>query len=124
MAACCAAGALLPVPPPPPLPPPAQPAEGAAPHPPQRVWEATFCGRPCIIKQRFSKKYRHPALDKKLTVSRLKQVQRLRRSAAGEGALHSRPWLTAPAQRSLHSRLVRAKFARNGVLGPRRSLTC
>jgi tRNA A-37 threonylcarbamoyl transferase component Bud32 len=39
------------------------------------VWETTFCGRPCIIKQRFSKKYRHPALDRKLTVARLKQVR-------------------------------------------------
>lgn len=43
----------------------------------QRVWESTFCGHPCIIKQRFSKKYRHPALDRKLTVTRLKQVRTL-----------------------------------------------
>ena len=42
---------------------------------PQRVWEATFCGRLCIIKQRFAKKYRHPSLDRKLTVSRLKQAR-------------------------------------------------
>ncbi|GBF90632.1 hypothetical protein Rsub_03204 [Raphidocelis subcapitata] len=50
-----------------------------------RVWETTFCGRPCIVKQRFSKKYRHPALDRKLTVTRLKQEARsvLRARKAG-----------------------------------------
>lgn len=41
---------------------------------PQRVWEAEFLGRPAIVKQRFSKQYRHPALDAKLTMARLKQV--------------------------------------------------
>lgn len=40
----------------------------------QRVWEGRFLGRPTIVKQRFSKKYRHPQLDVKLTVSRLKQA--------------------------------------------------
>lgn len=50
-----------------------------------RVWETTFCGRSCIVKQRFSKKYRHPALDKKLTATRLKQEARsvLRARKAG-----------------------------------------
>ncbi|KIZ06718.1 TP53 regulating kinase [Monoraphidium neglectum] len=50
-----------------------------------RVWETTFCGQPCIVKQRFSKKYRHPALDKKLTATRLKQEARsvLRARKAG-----------------------------------------
>ena len=40
----------------------------------QRVFETQFLGRPTIIKQRFSKQYRHPTLDAKLTTSRLKQV--------------------------------------------------
>ena len=40
----------------------------------QRVFETQFLGRPAIIKQRFSKQYRHPTLDAKLTTSRLKQV--------------------------------------------------
>ena len=40
----------------------------------QRVWEGSFLARPTIVKQRFSKKYRHPLLDAKLTVARLKQV--------------------------------------------------
>jgi len=41
----------------------------------QRVWETTFCSRPTLVKERFSKKYRHPLLDVKLTVTRLKQVR-------------------------------------------------
>lgn len=36
-----------------------------------RVFESTFVGRKCIIKERFSKKYRHPTLDAKLTIKRL-----------------------------------------------------
>jgi len=40
----------------------------------QRVFRVQFLGRPTIIKQRFSKKYRHPALDAKLTSLRLKQA--------------------------------------------------
>lgn len=36
-----------------------------------RVFESTFAGRKSIIKERFSKKYRHPLLDSKLTLKRL-----------------------------------------------------
>ncbi|XP_011621659.1 EKC/KEOPS complex subunit bud32 isoform X1 [Amborella trichopoda] len=36
-----------------------------------RVFESTFMGRRSIIKERFSKKYRHPTLDSKLTLKRL-----------------------------------------------------
>lgn len=36
-----------------------------------RVFESTFVGRRSIVKERFSKKYRHPTLDSKLTVKRL-----------------------------------------------------
>lgn len=45
--------------------------------PPQRVWEGCFLERSAIVKQRFNKKYRHPLLDAKLTVSRLKQAGHL-----------------------------------------------
>jgi len=40
----------------------------------QRIWEGVYLGRPAILKQRFSKRYRHPALDTRLTQSRLRQV--------------------------------------------------
>ncbi|XP_056693573.1 uncharacterized protein [Spinacia oleracea] len=36
-----------------------------------RVFKSTFVGRKCIVKERFSKKYRHPTLDSKLTLKRL-----------------------------------------------------
>ncbi|KAJ1687348.1 hypothetical protein LUZ63_018738 [Rhynchospora breviuscula] len=36
-----------------------------------RVYLSSFVGRKCIVKERFSKKYRHPILDSKLTVKRL-----------------------------------------------------
>ncbi|XP_027079768.1 uncharacterized protein [Coffea arabica] len=36
-----------------------------------RVFESAFVGRRSIIKERFSKKYRHPSLDSKLTLKRL-----------------------------------------------------
>jgi hypothetical protein len=40
----------------------------------QRVYKTAFCGRPCIVKERFSKKYRHEQLDAMLTKRRLYQV--------------------------------------------------
>ncbi|RYR37857.1 hypothetical protein Ahy_A09g042769 [Arachis hypogaea] len=36
-----------------------------------RVFESNFVGRRSVIKERFSKKYRHPTLDIKLTLRRL-----------------------------------------------------
>ncbi|MED6112094.1 hypothetical protein PIB30_058621 [Stylosanthes scabra] len=36
-----------------------------------RVFESNFVGRRSVIKERFSKKYRHPTLDSKLTLRRL-----------------------------------------------------
>ncbi|XP_058096624.1 uncharacterized protein LOC131242172 isoform X1 [Magnolia sinica] len=36
-----------------------------------RVFESTFLGKRSIVKERFSKKYRHPLLDSKLTLKRL-----------------------------------------------------
>lgn len=36
-----------------------------------RIFESTFLGRRSIVKERFSKKYRHPVLDSKLTLKRL-----------------------------------------------------
>lgn len=40
----------------------------------QRVYESTFLGKKAIVKERFSKKYRHPILDVKLTQKRLAGV--------------------------------------------------
>ena len=38
-----------------------------------RLFETTFLGRPCLVKERFKKSYRHPVLDEKLTNKRLAQ---------------------------------------------------
>ena len=74
--ASCSPNAMqpLPAPTPPQLPPP---------HLLQRVWEGTFLGRPAIVKQRFSKQYRHPQLDAKLTAARLKSVSDWAAGSAG-----------------------------------------
>ncbi|GAB4841628.1 hypothetical protein Ancab_022342 [Ancistrocladus abbreviatus] len=36
-----------------------------------RIFTSSFVGRKCIVKERFSKMYRHPSLDSKLTLKRL-----------------------------------------------------
>lgn len=41
----------------------------------QRLFHRVYLGRPAVIKQRFSKKYRHPTLDAKLTSRRLTGVR-------------------------------------------------
>ncbi|ORX73197.1 TP53-regulating kinase-like protein [Linderina pennispora] len=41
-----------------------------------RIYKTEFEGKPAIAKQRFSKKYRHPELDHKLTKGRLNQEAR------------------------------------------------
>ncbi|XP_021899998.1 TP53-regulating kinase [Carica papaya] len=41
-----------------------------------RVFESHFVGRKSIVKERFSKKYRHPSLDSKLTLKRLNAESR------------------------------------------------
>ncbi|XP_071957981.1 EKC/KEOPS complex subunit TP53RK-like [Antedon mediterranea] len=41
-----------------------------------RVYEGEFGGRSVIVKERFSKKYRHPTLDEKLTKKRMTQEAR------------------------------------------------
>ena len=38
-----------------------------------KLYEANFFGRPCIVKERFSKRYRLPEIDAKLTRKRVSQ---------------------------------------------------
>ncbi|KAK3085672.1 hypothetical protein FSP39_006944 [Pinctada imbricata] len=46
-----------------------------------KLYSATFHGRPCIVKERFKKSYRHPSLDQSLTNQRIKsEVRALLRS--------------------------------------------
>ena len=37
-----------------------------------KLYKANFYGKPCIVKERFTKSYRHPILDKSLTAHRIK----------------------------------------------------
>ena len=41
-----------------------------------RIFCGKFHGKPCILKERFAKSYRHPDLDKELTKERLKNEVR------------------------------------------------
>ncbi|KAJ7977360.1 EKC/KEOPS complex subunit bud32 [Quillaja saponaria] len=52
-----------------------------------RVFESTFVGRKSIVKERFSKKYRHPTLDSKLTLKRLNAEARCMTKARRLGVL-------------------------------------
>ncbi|GMH42287.1 hypothetical protein BSKO_10206 [Bryopsis sp. KO-2023] len=52
-----------------------------------KVFEVAFLQRPTIVKQRFSKKYRIPELDKKLTLTRLRQEARCMLRARKLGVL-------------------------------------
>lgn len=51
-----------------------------------RLYRAQFLGKPAIVKERFPKRYRHPALEEKLTHRRTVQEVRsiLRCRRAGE----------------------------------------
>ncbi|XP_009787951.1 uncharacterized protein [Nicotiana sylvestris] len=52
-----------------------------------RVFETSFVGKRCIVKERFSKKYRHPILDTKLTLKRLNAEARCMSKARKLGVL-------------------------------------
>ena len=41
-----------------------------------RIYKSSFLNKPCIIKERFTKSYRHPVLDKKLSDRRMVQEAR------------------------------------------------
>ncbi|KAM3200843.1 hypothetical protein P3L10_033206 [Capsicum annuum] len=68
----------------------------------QRVFESTFVGsRRCIIKERFSKKYRHPTLDSKLTLKRLNAEARCMTKARRLGVLTPVLYAVDPIMHSL-----------------------
>lgn len=52
-----------------------------------KVYEVVFLGKPTIVKHRFSKKYRLPELDERLTVGRMKQEARCMLRARKHGIL-------------------------------------
>jgi len=44
-----------------------------------RVFECTYLSKPCVVKERFSKKYRLHELDASLTAQRIKAVFNMQR---------------------------------------------
>ena len=50
-----------------------------------RLYETTFCGLPCMIKERFPKKYRLPELDRKITMRRTQGEARMLVRCSKEG---------------------------------------
>lgn len=66
-----------------------------------RVFESTFVGRRCIVKERFSKKYRHPSLDSKLTLKRLNAEARCMTKARRLGVSTPGLYAVDPVQHTL-----------------------
>lgn len=59
-----------------------------------KIHKTDFYGKPCIVKERFSKSYRHPILDKSLTAQRVKSEIRamLRCRMSGMILIHVVVW--------------------------------
>lgn len=66
-----------------------------------RVFESTFVGKQCIVKERFSKKYRHPSLDSKLTLKRLNAEARCMTKARKLGVSTPVLYAVDPLQHTL-----------------------
>lgn len=61
-----------------------------------RLYRCHFLGRPSIVKERFHKRYRHPALDDKLSHRRtLQEVRSILRCRRAGGPLNQPKCFTA-----------------------------
>lgn len=51
-----------------------------------RLFKGTYLGKPCVLKERFVKKYRQPELDERLNKDRIRAEVRamVRAKAAGK----------------------------------------
>ena len=83
-----------------------------------RVFLSTFLSRPCVVKQRFPKTYRHPSLDLSLTRARLNaecrsllKVRRARRRHTHHLLGQRR---RAPHRHGAHTRMHRARVDAEG----------
>jgi tRNA A-37 threonylcarbamoyl transferase component Bud32 len=73
------------------------------------VWSTVFLDRKTIVKQRFSKKYRHPVLDKSLTCQRLKAEVRNMTRARKLGVLTPVPFFVETGAASIYMEFVEGK---------------
>jgi TP53 regulating kinase and related kinases len=84
-----------------------------------RVWKCNFLQQPAIIKQRFSKGYRHPSLDESLTRERLRAEARCMVRARKLGVLAPVPYFVETKAATIYMQFingdsvksVRPKFA-------------
>lgn len=59
-----------------------------------KIYHGHFHGKPCIVKERFPKAYRHPQLDQEITKDRLKgEVRSLVRSRFAGNVLYAKTYL-------------------------------
>jgi len=82
----------------------------------QRVYEGLFLGRPAIIKQRFSKKYRHATLDSKLTQLRFKQEVRAILKARKLGILTPAVYFAEAESSTIYMERLDAKMVKDLLL--------
>ncbi|XP_053674259.1 EKC/KEOPS complex subunit TP53RK [Anopheles nili] len=52
-----------------------------------KLYVGTYKGKSCLVKERFEKKYRHPALDRQITRQRIKAEQKAFQRCATAGVL-------------------------------------
>ncbi|XP_037407618.1 pentatricopeptide repeat-containing protein At5g61370, mitochondrial-like isoform X2 [Triticum dicoccoides] len=82
-----------------------------------RVFVSTFVGRKCVIKERFSKKYRHPLLDSKLTLKRLNAEARCMTKARRLGVPTPVLYAVDPLQHTLTFEYVDGLCVKDILLG-------
>ncbi|XP_005093290.1 EKC/KEOPS complex subunit TP53RK [Aplysia californica] len=71
-----------------------------------RLFKADFYGRPCIVKERFKKNYRHPTLDNTLTAQRLKSEVRANLRCRMAGILTPTVYMVNFENSSIYMELV------------------
>nr|GMD87270.1 EKC/KEOPS complex subunit bud32-like [Ipomoea batatas] len=82
-----------------------------------RVFESTFVGRRSIVKERFSKKYRHPTLDSKLTLKRLNAEARCMTKARRLGVATPVLYAVDPILHSVTFEYVEGPLVKDILLG-------
>ncbi|KAK8474429.1 hypothetical protein V6N13_128234 [Hibiscus sabdariffa] len=82
-----------------------------------RVFESVFAGKRSIVKERFSKKYRHPSLDSKLTIKRLNAEARCMTKARRLGVLTPVLYAVDPVLHTLTFEFVEGPSVKDVFLG-------
>ncbi|XP_020580316.1 EKC/KEOPS complex subunit bud32 [Phalaenopsis equestris] len=81
-----------------------------------RIFESIFLGRRSVVKERFSKKYRHPTLDSKLTLKRLNAEARCMTKARKLGVPTPALYAIDPLLHTLAFEFVEGKAVKDILL--------